>query len=181
VATFAAQTSIAYFLMLIAMTYKGELFVAVIGGLALGHAAFNLRAPVPASADPCCQSLNADEPLPAMASLAMGQPIAALPSVFASGRRSDAYQPLPSPTTAMTAPLLATGHAGLVSYQLRVGGMVCASCEETVKRALAAVDGVTSVRVSLATEDAEVVCVNTVAAQALVQAVRNAGKDAFLK
>ena len=57
-ALFSMQTALAYALMLIAMTYQLELFVSVIGGLALGHVAFNLRAPVPESADPCC----VDEP-----------------------------------------------------------------------------------------------------------------------
>ena len=51
---FALQTSLAYCLMLVAMTYSVQLFGAVILGLAIGHGAFNVHAPVPASADPCC-------------------------------------------------------------------------------------------------------------------------------
>ncbi|KAL1519440.1 hypothetical protein AB1Y20_022962 [Prymnesium parvum] len=51
---FALQSIIAYILMLIAMTYQLQLFLAVITGLAIGHALFNVAYPVSASADPCC-------------------------------------------------------------------------------------------------------------------------------
>ena len=57
---FAVQATLGYFLMLIAMTYQGELFIAVIFGLSLGHAAFNVSAPVSESADACCVDDAAD-------------------------------------------------------------------------------------------------------------------------
>ena len=57
---FAVQATLGYFLMLIAMTYQGELFIAVIFGLGLGHAAFNVSAPVSESADACCVDDTAD-------------------------------------------------------------------------------------------------------------------------
>ena len=57
---FAVQATLGYFLMLIAMTYQGELFIAVIFGLGLGHAAFNVSAPVSESADACCVDDAAD-------------------------------------------------------------------------------------------------------------------------
>ena len=161
---YALQTALAYALMLIAMTYQSELFIAVIAGLALGHTCFNLRAPVPESADPCCQSMNQLDNL--------GKPLIPLKGV--DGLVAP-YQP---PASSMAQPLLA---GGLVHYRLRVTGMVCVSCEDTVKRALAAVDGVQTVRVDRAAEESEVACVPTVGSQVLIEALRKAGHDAFLK
>jgi copper chaperone CopZ len=167
---YALQTALAYVLMLIAMTYQSELFIAVIAGLALGHSCFNLRAPVPESADPCCQSMNQLDHL-------------GKPSIQSDGR----VAPYLPPASSMAQPLLAGGlvsfteSSQLVSYRLRVTGMVCESCEDTVKRALAAVDGVRSVRVDLPSEESEVGCVPTVGAQVLIEALRKAGHDAFLK
>lgn len=40
------HSSLAYILMLTAMTYRAELFIASVAGLGLGHAFFNLNAPV---------------------------------------------------------------------------------------------------------------------------------------
>jgi copper chaperone CopZ len=175
---YALQTALAYVLMLIAMTYQSELFIAVIAGLALGHSCFNLRAPVPESADPCCQSMNQLDHL--------GKPSSSqcLHSSIQLGGRVAPYLP---PASSMAQPLLAGGlvsfteSSQLVIYRLRVTGMVCESCEDTVKRALAAVDGVQSVRVDLRSEESEVGCVPTVGAQVLIEALRKAGHDAFLK
>ena len=50
---FVVQATLGYFLMLVAMTYQGELFIAVILGLGLGHAAFNVGAPVRESTGAC--------------------------------------------------------------------------------------------------------------------------------
>jgi len=51
---FTLQATLGYFLMLVAMTYQGELFIAVVAGLGLGHGIFNTSAPVSESADACC-------------------------------------------------------------------------------------------------------------------------------
>ena len=48
------QVVAGYFLMLIAMTYQVELFLAVVFGLGVGHTAFNTKAPVGESVDACC-------------------------------------------------------------------------------------------------------------------------------
>ncbi|HEV7677773.1 MAG TPA: heavy metal translocating P-type ATPase [Candidatus Dormibacteraeota bacterium] len=61
---------------------------------------------------------------------------------------------------------------------LDVVGMSCASCVHHVEQALAAVPGVSSVSVNLATERAVVSAAGGVEAQALVGAVRGAGYEA---
>jgi len=53
-AAFTTQVTLGYFLMLAAMTYQGEIFIAVIAGLAAGHIVFNIEAPVGESVDACC-------------------------------------------------------------------------------------------------------------------------------
>jgi hypothetical protein len=40
------HSSLAYMLMLVAMSFRAELFLAIVAGLGLGHALFNLNAPV---------------------------------------------------------------------------------------------------------------------------------------
>lgn len=51
---FMIQVTLGYVLMLIAMTYQAELFIAVIVGLALGHTLLNVAAPVSERSDACC-------------------------------------------------------------------------------------------------------------------------------
>jgi P-type Cu+ transporter len=73
------------------------------------------------------------------------------------------------------------GGAGEVRrVDLDVTGMSCASCVHHVEQALAAVPGVESVSVNLATERAVVSAAGSVDASALLAAVRSAGYDASL-
>ena len=53
--TDTAQVTIGYALMLVVMTYNAELFLCTIAGLVVGHAFFNMKAPVTGKPDPCCQ------------------------------------------------------------------------------------------------------------------------------
>jgi len=192
IALFAIHTACAYMLMLIAMTYQLELFISVISGLAVGHALFNLRAPVPESADPCC---GVDE-------------------VVSRSRLAPPQQHAPphaSSTASLTAPLLVdSGHASAASWapsavshhmptldgsdggqsgmcetgttltkrRLRVTGMTCASCEGQVRGVLEAVEGVASVQVEFHNGLVDVVCLPTVPLYVLEEAVRSAGKEA---
>lgn len=50
---FAIQMTLAYWLMLIAMTYQAELFIMVVLGLTTGHALFQIQV-VEENIDPCC-------------------------------------------------------------------------------------------------------------------------------
>ena len=53
---YLVQVAAGYLLMLISMTYHAVLFAGVVGGLVLGHAMFNVSAPVVAGgASACCQ------------------------------------------------------------------------------------------------------------------------------
>ncbi len=73
-----------------------------------------------------------------------------------------------------------TATATDIPTPLQISGMTCASCAGRVEKALAAVPGVRSASVNLATEQASVVgSVGGVAA--LVEAVRKAGYDVALK
>jgi hypothetical protein len=59
VALYGLQVTLGYFLMLVAMMYQTEFFILLILGLVVGHALFNIRAPVTESADPCCAGQDA--------------------------------------------------------------------------------------------------------------------------
>ena len=52
---FVLQLACGYLLMLVAMTYQLELFVAIVAGLGAGHSLFNLRSAANTT-DPCCPS-----------------------------------------------------------------------------------------------------------------------------
>jgi len=52
--SYMLQVLLGYLLMLIAMTYQLELLLSAVSGLGLGHAIFNLKAPVGESVEPCC-------------------------------------------------------------------------------------------------------------------------------
>jgi Cu+-exporting ATPase len=65
-----------------------------------------------------------------------------------------------------------------LSRTLEIEGMHCASCVARVEKALAAVPGVQSASVNLATERAEVIATTGVATAALEDAVRSAGYTA---
>ena len=51
---FTVQVTLGYFLMLLAMTYQAEIFIAVCAGLGVGHVLFNVMSPVAESTDACC-------------------------------------------------------------------------------------------------------------------------------
>jgi copper chaperone CopZ len=109
--------------MLVAMTYQGELFIAVIAGLGLGHGAFNVHAPV-AGTDACCV-----EPAPPTAKQQGGSG----GEVKVEARVAAAAVEAAPPVTTV----------------LAVEGMTCDGCTATVVAALAAVPGVEAVQVSL--------------------------------
>ena len=117
------QATLGYFLMLVAMTYQGELFIAVIAGLGLGHGAFNVHAPV-AGTDACCV-----EPAPPTAKQQGGSG----GEVKVEARVAAAAVEAAPPVTTV----------------LAVEGMTCDGCTATVVAALAAVPGVEAVQVSL--------------------------------
>ena len=117
------QATLGYFLMLVAMTYQGELFIAVIAGLGLGHGAFNVHAPV-AGTDACCV-----EPAPPTAKQQGGGG----GEVKVEARVAAAAVEAAPPVTTV----------------LAVEGMTCDGCTATVVAALAAVPGVEAVQVSL--------------------------------
>jgi len=66
------------------------------------------------------------------------------------------------------------------TIRLQIGGMTCASCVGRVEKALAAVPGVGTVSVNLATEQATVAALPGVGAAPLAAAVRKAGYDVAL-
>ena len=119
------QATLGYFLMLVAMTYQGELFIAVIAGLGLGHGAFNVHAPV-AGTDACCV-----EPAP--------------PTAKQQGEK-EVLKEVSARVAAGVTPVEA---APPVTTVLAVEGMTCDGCTATVVAALAAVPGVEAVQVSL--------------------------------
>ncbi len=77
----------------------------------------------------------------------------------------------------MTAPLSAAVRESksATEHRLPIEGMTCASCVARVEKALAGVPGVQSASVNLASEQATVVALSTVATEALEKAVTDAG------
>ncbi|HEX8601604.1 MAG TPA: heavy metal-associated domain-containing protein, partial [Pseudoduganella sp.] len=65
-----------------------------------------------------------------------------------------------------------------LSHDVRIGGMSCAACVGRVEKALAAVPGVRSASVNMATETARVETGVPLAFDALRAAVENAGSEA---
>ena len=51
---YGVQVVLGYALMLVIMTYNAELFLCGVAGLIIGHAAWNLDAPVAGKTDACC-------------------------------------------------------------------------------------------------------------------------------
>ena len=64
---------------------------------------------------------------------------------------------------------------GLIQLNLPIEGMTCASCVARVERALAAVPGVASASVNLATERAQLALQPSAVVPALAEAVERAG------
>ena len=174
---FAVQTALAYLLMLIVMTYQVELFLAAVGGLTLGHAALNLRAPVRESSDPCCADSGLQAPPLAQATTAA--PL--------DGCCQSSALPLLAPPPAVVSerglPPTALSDGPAQCVRVRVTGMTCTTCADRVHRALAAVEGVVSVRVSFEEEHAEVMGRSQLVASptALIAAIQALGYSASPK
>ena len=161
---FTVQATLGYFLMLVAMTYQGELFIAVVAGLGLGHFTFNVSAPVSESADACCVD---DVQPPEAEDEAAAKVHPALRTVAADGGGGgdDDDAPALRTASATTTAAVATAHVevtkesvceggappprggGAVALTLRVRPMTCSGCQRNVLTALTAVDGVSGVQV----------------------------------
>jgi hypothetical protein len=48
------QAALGYLVMLAAMSYSGEMFLAIVLGLGIGHFIFNVQEPPSGKAEPCC-------------------------------------------------------------------------------------------------------------------------------
>ena len=147
-----SQLAVAYVLMLIAMTYVGIYFIAVVLGLTVGHVLSSARniGAFSAELEPCCR-----DPFIETNDLERGEDDAG----FSYGR-------------------LAT--AGEKETTLLVKGMTCKSCVKTVRSALLSVRGVRCVDVTLVVGGTSTVRVagDAVSPSAAVGAVENCGFDA---
>jgi copper chaperone CopZ len=126
---YSVQVVLGYLLMLIAMTYQVELFIAVILGLGLGHTVLNTSAPVPETSDPCCvppvppTAITASMPLKTIATDAGDFK----PSTYAAGK------PAGPPYRCV----------------VRAAPVSCEGCCAVICSALRSLDGVTSCSASL--------------------------------
>jgi len=130
---YGTQVLLGYFLMLTAMTYQVELFVCVLLGLVMGHAAFNLNETPSANTDPCCVN-----------------PVESKPSFDGKGLH-----------TALPIDYEESKITGSPMYQQKEGpiilvidGMTCNNCTTTVTNALQKHRGVYRVEVSLSPQQA---------------------------
>lgn len=209
---FGLNMTLAYAIMLVAMTYSLELFLVAIFGLVCGHAMFNVHVPVGEGVTACCTggkqpakarrgrqnkvssgsftvttrkvaapagpesssgqlgaaAVPTDRALPLLGGVQEDRDAAPMspspdlnttadlgvegsPTTFASS------SPAVSPTTALGAGAGTTGAAdrGEIEVTLRIDGMTCGACEETVRNALKAVDGIEPFTIDAVSVDAE--------------------------
>jgi len=119
---YCASRALGYLVMLVTMTYSVELFLAVLAGLTLGHALFNLDAPAGEDMTACCQA-NAGQQL-----RLAGQ---AKPRLRAFVEVEEVHSSLSSGK-----------HQPTKHLAIQVEGMVCNACVNTVKNSLLAIDTV---------------------------------------
>jgi len=112
---YAATRSMGYWVMLISMMYSVEMFMALIAGLTIGHAVFNLDAAPGEDATPCCQAGSA-----------------------AKSSRN------PARVARAAVEMRDRGESGN-TVVLKVEGMTCGACETTVSNAVSARPEVVSV------------------------------------
>lgn len=97
---------------------------------------------------------------------------------FASGRARVTFDPVKVDFPRFVDVVHSLGYdVPVQTIQLPVRGMSCASCVQSVERALSGVDGVLRASVNLATERATVEMIATTSVADLRQAVREAGYD----
>ena len=120
---FSVQVTLGYFLMLAAMTYQGEIFIAVIVGLGVGHLAFNVSQPIGESTDACCVEPSE-------------------PAAKVHRHHADILIEAKDATLAAAAP--ASG-----AIRLNLSPIVCEGCVASATEALLVLPGVTAVDVSL--------------------------------
>jgi len=125
---YAITRTMGYFVMLISMTYSGELFIAVIVGLTLGHAFFNCGVTPEQDATPCC---------PASSS---GNAVVVQVNPEAPTRKE-----------------LADSEVSHARLRFQVSGMTCNACAYTVTRVVESLTDVQKVtELSLSTGTMEV-------------------------
>jgi len=165
-ALYTLQVCLGYLLMLVAMTYQLELFLAVLLGLALGHALFSLDGEG-GRADPCCVE-------PIAHTIAHSQP-GKLASEMESGAADRAERQAeprtqsrtescwgsrvpdpPGATTIVTVRDETDIPDSLECVCLRVHGMTCEACKCKVTNTLLALPAVSRVHVDLDTKMAKV-------------------------
>jgi len=143
---FAVQVTLGYLLMLAAMTYQGELFIAVIAGLAVGHLAFNVSQPVGESTDACCV-----DPLKAPIE---GRTVSRPPSspgdeaagVAMLAVTADEVTPAKAMPEMMAGGI--GGGGGPAAVELTILPIHCQNCIDRTTAALVGLDGVRSVHVA---------------------------------
>jgi copper chaperone CopZ len=155
---FAVQVTLGYLVMLAAMTYQGEIFIAVIVGLSVGHFCFNVRAPVAESVDACCVepvstdttsrqsrqrrdliAVAGEHTLASSTPRELPDPAASSVSLAASGTAE------PHALAEVALVETQTQHENIL--ELRVRPVTCQECVHTIVGALVEVDGVQQVHV----------------------------------
>lgn len=122
-ALYATHRVVGYLVMLMAMTYSIEIFVAVVLGLTAGHGIFNLKRPVTQGETACCCETIVED-------LTDQQKSQNLRELAQAKRNSDSGKPV-------------------YKLELRVGGMTCNACTATVTKAVQNLPDVESVQVEL--------------------------------
>lgn len=160
---YSVQVTLGYLLMLVAMTYQVELFIAVLFGLGLGHTILNTSAPVAETVDPCCVSpvlttaATAPMPLKTISTDNGGS----RPSYPAGGAPAGKPDGPPYRCVVRAAPVSCEGCCAVICSALRALDGV-SSCS-------ASLDGTVQVEMSIDLPPAE-----------LIRAIERTGKTAIL-
>lgn len=134
---YACTRTMGYFVMLISMTYSVEMFLAVIIGLTVGHAIFNINTAPGEDTTPCCQ--------------ADGRVSCTSSSSLCCTRDVDSHGAVEHITNGNSVvgkgniSSLEESQPQVCTSTLQVEGMTCDGCVRTVRRAVESLEGVRTI------------------------------------
>jgi len=172
---YAGHRVAGYLVMLLAMTYSTEIFIAVVLGLTTGHLLFNMRKPVAEGETACCAP-EAPESPKKPGGRSLGSPWREKQDPWSEGGTPSPRGPKSQWREDLEARKKELEDCTSYSLDFSVSGMTCNACSNTVTRAVEAVPQVVSVKVNLQNGTAAVQILDK-SEEAAQSAVREAIED----